>query len=164
LNEIINGRRGITPSTALRLAKAVGTSAQFWLNGQVALDLYNASHDEAELRELERIKRSRSDTLAIIRFSSRACGSAWVAEFGLQHVHGLQEGGALAWGEAVEYPGQRCRCAVKPFLDNGPPGGLDGDDGATPVGLVGLPVDQARPVEVGENAADRRQRQAEFCG
>jgi antitoxin HigA-1 len=56
LNEIVNGRRGITPSTALRLAKALGTSAQFWLNGQLALDLYNASHDEQELRELERIE------------------------------------------------------------------------------------------------------------
>jgi antitoxin HigA-1 len=56
LNEIVNGRRGITPSTALRLAKALGTSAQFWLDGQLALDLYNASHDEHELRELERIE------------------------------------------------------------------------------------------------------------
>jgi len=41
---------------ALRLAKALGTSAQFWLNGQLALDLYKASHDEEELRELERIE------------------------------------------------------------------------------------------------------------
>src|SRR5258706_4873993 len=52
LNEIVNGRRGITPSTALRLAKAFGTSPQFWLNGQLALDLYRASHDEEELRQL----------------------------------------------------------------------------------------------------------------
>jgi antitoxin HigA-1 len=56
LNEIVNGRRGITPSTALRLAKALGTSPQFWLNGQLALDLYRASHDAQELRELERIE------------------------------------------------------------------------------------------------------------
>ncbi len=49
LNEIVNGRRGITPSTALRLAKALGTTPQFWLNGQLALDLYQASHDEEEL-------------------------------------------------------------------------------------------------------------------
>jgi addiction module HigA family antidote len=40
LNEIVNGRRGITPSTPLRLAKALGTSPQFWLDGQLALDLY----------------------------------------------------------------------------------------------------------------------------
>ncbi len=56
LNEIVNGRRGITPSTALRLAKALGTSPQFWLNGQLALDLYRAGHDEEEVRQLERIQ------------------------------------------------------------------------------------------------------------
>jgi plasmid maintenance system antidote protein VapI len=37
-------------------AKALGTTAQFWLNGQLALDLYQASHDEEELRQLERIE------------------------------------------------------------------------------------------------------------
>ena len=36
--------------------RAFGTSAQFWLNGQLALDLYRASHDEEELRDLERIE------------------------------------------------------------------------------------------------------------
>jgi len=56
LNEIVNGRRGITPSTALRLAKALGTTPQFWLNSQLALDLYRVSHDEEELRQLERIE------------------------------------------------------------------------------------------------------------
>jgi antitoxin HigA-1 len=56
LNEIINGRRGITPSTAPRLAKALRSSPQFWLNGQLALDLYRASHDEEEIRQLERIE------------------------------------------------------------------------------------------------------------
>lgn len=56
LNEIVNGRRGITPSTALRLARVFRTSPQFWLNGQLALDLYRASHDEKEMREVERIE------------------------------------------------------------------------------------------------------------
>jgi antitoxin HigA-1 len=56
LNEIVNGRRGITPSTALRLAKALGTTPQFWLNGQLALDLYQACHDEEELQQLEAIE------------------------------------------------------------------------------------------------------------
>jgi addiction module HigA family antidote len=59
LNEIVNGRRGITPSTALRLAKALGTTPQFWLNGQLVLDLYRASHDEKELRQLDRIEPVR---------------------------------------------------------------------------------------------------------
>jgi antitoxin HigA-1 len=56
LNEIINGRRGVTPSTALRLAKALGTTPQFWLNGQLAVDLYRASHDEDEPRRIDRIE------------------------------------------------------------------------------------------------------------
>ena len=32
INELVNGRRGITPSTALRLAKFFGTSPDFWMN------------------------------------------------------------------------------------------------------------------------------------
>ena len=34
VNEVVNGRRGITPGTALRLAKFFGTSPDFWLNLQ----------------------------------------------------------------------------------------------------------------------------------
>lgn len=34
INEIINGKRGVTPSTALRLAKYFNTSADFWMNLQ----------------------------------------------------------------------------------------------------------------------------------
>ncbi|MBA2713927.1 MAG: HigA family addiction module antidote protein [Rubrobacteraceae bacterium] len=56
LNEIVNGRRGVTPSTALRLAKAFGTTPDFWLNGQTALDLYRAMHDEGEARALGQIE------------------------------------------------------------------------------------------------------------
>ena len=32
VNELVNGKRGITPSTALRLARFFGMSADFWLN------------------------------------------------------------------------------------------------------------------------------------
>lgn len=56
MNEIINGKRGITPSTALRLAKVFGTTPEFWLSGQLALDLYRAMHDEKEIREVELIE------------------------------------------------------------------------------------------------------------
>ena len=38
INEIVNGRRGITPSTALRLAKVFGVSADFWMNIQLRWD------------------------------------------------------------------------------------------------------------------------------
>lgn len=39
MNEIINGKRTVTPETALRLAKLTGTEAEFWLNLQQAVDL-----------------------------------------------------------------------------------------------------------------------------
>jgi addiction module HigA family antidote len=41
INEIVNGRRGITPSTALRLARFFSMSAGFWLNLQLRWDLYH---------------------------------------------------------------------------------------------------------------------------
>ena len=37
--EIVHERRGITPDTALRLARYFNTSAAFWLNLQTAFDL-----------------------------------------------------------------------------------------------------------------------------
>jgi addiction module HigA family antidote len=46
VNEIINGHRGITPSTALRLAKFFDMSADFWMNLQLRWDLYFAQQDE----------------------------------------------------------------------------------------------------------------------
>ena len=54
VNELVNGRRGVTPSTALRLSKFFGNSAGFWLNLQQRWDLYHAQREDA--RELKRIK------------------------------------------------------------------------------------------------------------
>ena len=54
INEVINGRRGITPSTALRLSKFFGVSADFWMNLQLRWDLYFAKESENE--ELKNIK------------------------------------------------------------------------------------------------------------
>ena len=48
INEIINGKRGITPSTALRLAKVFGVSADFWMNIQLRWDLYFAKESESD--------------------------------------------------------------------------------------------------------------------
>jgi antitoxin HigA-1 len=53
VNELVNGRRGITPATALRLAKFFGTSPDVWMNLQLRWDLYHAR--EAEAPDLERI-------------------------------------------------------------------------------------------------------------
>ena len=40
VNELINGKRGVTPSTALRLARYFGVTPDFWLNLQTRWDLY----------------------------------------------------------------------------------------------------------------------------
>ena len=54
INEVINGRRGITPSTALRLSKFFGVSADFWMNLQLRWDLYFVQ--ESEAKDLRNIK------------------------------------------------------------------------------------------------------------
>jgi len=43
INEIIRGRRGITPETAWLLAQALGTTPQFWVNLQATYDLDEAT-------------------------------------------------------------------------------------------------------------------------
>lgn len=54
VNEIINGRRGMTPSTALRLERFLGISAGFWMNLQLRWDLYYAQAEEE--KQLEAIQ------------------------------------------------------------------------------------------------------------
>ncbi len=49
INEICRGKRGITPDTALRLARFFGSSPEFWLNLQQRHDLERAK-DSAEAR------------------------------------------------------------------------------------------------------------------
>ena len=51
VNEIVNGRRGITPSTALRLARYFGTTPDFWLNLQKRVDLYEVWKKEEQVLE-----------------------------------------------------------------------------------------------------------------
>ena len=42
VNEIVRGKRGITPETAWLFAQALGTTPEFWLNLQTAHDLARA--------------------------------------------------------------------------------------------------------------------------
>ena len=58
INEIINGKRGITPSTALRLGRFFGMTAAFWMNLQLRWDLYYAQ--QSEQQELEQIQPRHS--------------------------------------------------------------------------------------------------------
>lgn len=54
LNEIVRGKRGVTPDTALRLAQVTRMSADFWLGLQLDWDLWHAlrSKDAARIAKL----------------------------------------------------------------------------------------------------------------
>ena len=59
LNEIIRGKRSVTPDTALRLAHVLGMSADFWLGLQQDWDLWHASRSKkaAAIARLEPLRR-----------------------------------------------------------------------------------------------------------
>jgi addiction module HigA family antidote len=50
LNEIVRGRRGVTPDTALRLERVLGMSADFWLGLQTDWDLWHAMRSKTAAR------------------------------------------------------------------------------------------------------------------
>jgi antitoxin HigA-1 len=53
VNELIRGRRAITPDTALRLAMFFGNDATFWMHLQVAWDMREATR---RVRAIKQIK------------------------------------------------------------------------------------------------------------
>ena len=57
INEIVHGKRGISPDTALRLARALGTTDRFWMNLQTRydLDVQSAAH-AAELNQIQSLR------------------------------------------------------------------------------------------------------------
>ncbi|PYP23426.1 MAG: addiction module antidote protein, HigA family, partial [Gemmatimonadetes bacterium] len=59
VNELVHGQRGVTPDTALGLERLFGMEAQFWLNLQLAWDLYHVQHSRAarHIRKIRRITR-----------------------------------------------------------------------------------------------------------
>ncbi|MCA9284156.1 MAG: HigA family addiction module antidote protein [Phycisphaerales bacterium] len=52
VNEVVRGRRGITPETGWLFAQALGTTPEFWLNLQ-------ASHDLAKTKPARAVRRLR---------------------------------------------------------------------------------------------------------
>jgi len=54
MNELLRGRRAVSPEMALRLSRLFGNSPEFWLNAQRAVDLWDAAR--AIKRQVERIK------------------------------------------------------------------------------------------------------------
>lgn len=60
INEIVAGKRGVTPSTALRLARFFGMSPDFWMNLQVKFDLFSAEKKEEMI--LSKIKARKANS------------------------------------------------------------------------------------------------------
>src|ERR1019366_6735561 len=58
LNDVVRGRRGITADTALRLARYLGTSAEFWLGLPLEYELRTTR--QTRQREIEKAVRPRS--------------------------------------------------------------------------------------------------------
>ncbi len=56
LNNVINGKSGISPEMAIRLSKAFGSTPETWLRMQLAYDLAQARKDEAKIK----VKRLRA--------------------------------------------------------------------------------------------------------
>ena len=57
INELLNGRRALTSLMALRLSQLFGNSSRFWMNAQVAVDLWNAEQKHRqELKEIKMLK------------------------------------------------------------------------------------------------------------
>ncbi len=57
INELLRGRRAVSPAMALRLSRLFSNTAEFWLNAQRAVDLWDAAR--AIKTEVEHIKPLR---------------------------------------------------------------------------------------------------------
>ncbi len=54
INEVLNGRRAITPDMALRLSHVFSTTPEYWLRLQQNVDLYDAVHSDTS-KEIEKL-------------------------------------------------------------------------------------------------------------
>lgn len=57
INRIINEKASITPEMAIKLGAAFDTTPTFWLNAQVALDLWKLRSHKPKIRPLSRVRR-----------------------------------------------------------------------------------------------------------
>ena len=61
LNNLVNGRSGISPEMAIRLSKAFGSSPEVWLGMQMEYDLAQAEKTADQIK-IERIEQGRMTT------------------------------------------------------------------------------------------------------
>ena len=63
INRIINERASVTPETAIKFAAAFETTPDFWLNAQMAMDLWLLKDQKMKIRPLNRVKRKMRATV-----------------------------------------------------------------------------------------------------
>lgn len=61
VSAIVNQKRKVTPDMALRLSKAFGTTAHFWLNLQKKHDLWEATHSNGDWDEIQPLYIAEED-------------------------------------------------------------------------------------------------------
>jgi len=57
INRIINERAGVTPEMAMKFAIAFNTTPDFWLNAQMAVDLWSLRSHKPKIRPLINLNR-----------------------------------------------------------------------------------------------------------
>ena len=55
INDIINGRRGVSAAMAWKLSRALGTSPEFWMNLQSAYDLAHARAEAPAIKPMKHV-------------------------------------------------------------------------------------------------------------
>jgi addiction module HigA family antidote len=94
VNEIVRGKRGITPDTALRLARLFGTTADLWLNYQLAWDLWHAREQSGpEIDEKVRPLARAARVTATSRYSRASSGRSGGARAGVRRRTTAGSGG-----------------------------------------------------------------------
>ena len=56
INELLRERRAVSPEMALRLSRLFGNSAEFWLNAQRAVDLWDAARPQTEVLRIKPLR------------------------------------------------------------------------------------------------------------
>jgi antitoxin HigA-1 len=92
LNEIIKGKRTVTPDTALRFERALDASAASWLNLQQIVDLFDAMHSEngrfcaldaPTTRSTKARNRPRDDSTPEEGKRASNCAAIWGIQVGI---------------------------------------------------------------------------------
>ena len=68
INELLRGRRAVSPEMALRLSRLFGNTPEFWLNAQRAVDLWDAAQAiKAEVKRIKPLRVAETEAAAATR-------------------------------------------------------------------------------------------------